>query len=61
MQLKLHFTPQWLCSSPTYAGQSFEYVVGYFTSNSDDNKSYVEVEILPDNKGYDVIIGFALK
>jgi hypothetical protein len=60
MPFKLHFTPEWLCSSPDYAGQSFQYVVGYFTANSDNNKSFIEVEILPDNRGYEVIIGISL-
>jgi hypothetical protein len=61
MQLKLLFTPEWICSYPDYyAGQSFEYIVGFFTSNSDNNKSFIEVEMLPDNRGYEVLIAFVL-
>ena len=57
VKVDFHFNLDWICSSPNYAGMSFQYVVAFYTGNSDNFKSLIEVEILPDNRGYNVTIG----
>jgi hypothetical protein len=57
---KIHFDLDWVATEGTHKGQKFEYVVGYYTSQSDDFKSTIELEILENEQGYNAIIGFQM-
>jgi hypothetical protein len=55
-RVKYHFTIDWVCTTEPHQNKSFADVVGFYTANSDNFKSFVEVEILGENAGYEVFI-----
>jgi hypothetical protein len=60
-RIKYDFTSDWICMTQPHQSKSFADVVGFYTSNSDDFKSVVEVEVLGENAGYEVFITISIE
>jgi hypothetical protein len=60
-RVKYHFTTDWVCTTESHKNKSFAQVVGFYTANSDNYKSVVEVEILAENAGYEVFIAISIE